>query len=817
MVRVGSISFSIHVMQIYTGKLIGEICYQEQQLIETSLCPTNASVPIIASGVIPVSTEDVANIPSIALSIPDFEGQFILRIFDNATESEIGCFSAVVTNGNSFSQAASAGTVLGIFTLVALVASFATAIYGDHIPTMRTHYAHSLSIFVVFAVYQHIFFTGALSMNWPSVLPAWWSNFAWSAGMIYSPSMQASINRIIGNDYGNTTTVGASSLGSSSDSTGGGYSISAIYKRTAHNLFAREPSYLPELRRARDLGSSIYKRGLDNSSTGFDWYGPPVTPGLPLPGNFSGFAGTLAEENIPASNAFMTGFLWFLVLNVIIATSVVLFKIAIEALSRLKMIKPDRLTFFRSHWLRYTGMAVLRAVFTAFFMMAFLSLFQFVYRGSSGVIAIAVIVFATLFVGMLGLAGYACYSRLRFGSYSRLQDRLHLEHTKAFGFLPWYGLGRESQRYEKANQNRSAGSLPWWRLAYVDQDPQRVEVHQDEEYNMEFSWLSARFRRTRWWFFVFWLIYEFVRACFYGGAAGQPLTQVFGLLIVEFIALVIIILMKPFEGARLNVLMVYLLGFSKVATLALSAAFDPRFNLPRIITTVIGVVIIVIQGLLTIVLLIAIVIGAISSYMSLTRDREEFSPKSWTSLRNRYFAHINLVATDRPAPPPPPPEAPKAPYFNVGSVRRVAKIEDEDEDHIGENVDPYSSHMSATGGTVGSATNRASRAGSMRSNMSHTNLPYGARTHRTSWSSRDFNGWHEPGTRDSGALSRNGMHNMRSDSSLREAYGTTPVRSRAPSRGQTIPLDVMKMRANGKEKERETTFDKELSQESPNE
>ena len=787
----------------------------DECLTETSLCPTNASVPIIASGIIPVSAEDVANIPSIALSIPDFEGQFILRIFDNATESEIGCFSAIITNGNSFAQAASVGTILGIFTFVALVASFATAIYGDHIPTMRTHYAHSLSIFVVFAIYQHIFFTGALSMNWPSVLPAWWSNFAWSAGMIYSPSMQASINRIIGNDYGNTTTVGASSLGSSSDSTGGGYSISAIYKRTAHNLFARVPLYLPELRRTQDLGLSISKRDLENSSTGFDWYGPPVTPGLPLPGNFSGFAGTLIEENIPASNAFMTGFLWFLILTVIVATSVMVFKFTIEVMSHLKWIKPNRLTLFRSQWVRFTAMAVLRTTFIAFFMMVFLSLFQFVYKGPPGVVAIAVIVFVIFLVGMFGLVGYACYSRLRYGSYSILPDRLHLEHTKVLGFLPWYGLGRESQRSEKANLNRSAGSLPWWRVAYIDLDPQRVEVHQDEEYNMKFGWLSARFRRTRWWFFAFWLFYEFVRACFYGGAAGQPLTQVFGLLVVEFIAIVIVVLMKPFEGARLNVLMVYLLGFSKVATLALSAAFDPRFNLPRIITTVIGVVIIVIQGLLTIVLLVAIVVGAISSYMSLTRDREEFSPKSWAGFREKYFAHINLLATDRPAPPPPPPEEPKAPYFNVGSVRRIAKIEDEDEDHVGENVDAYGSRMSITGGTVGTVTNRASRADSMRSNMSHTNLPYGARTHRTSWSSRDFNVWYEPGTRDSGVLSRNGMHNMRSDGSLRETYGTTPVRSRAPSRGQAIPLDVMKTRANGKERERETVVDKELSQESP--
>ena len=200
----------------------------------------NKSVPISADGIIPVDQSDVAGIPPIALTIPDFEGQAILRLFSNATETEIGCYSALVTNGATFSHPASVGTVLGIFTAVALVASFATAAYGRHIPTMRTHYAHSLSIFVVFAIFHHIFFTGALSMNWPSVLAAWWSNFAWSAGMIYSERMQNSINQLIGTNRGNTSIVGAASDGASANGLGGGYQISQIYKRDmAHSIYRR--------------------------------------------------------------------------------------------------------------------------------------------------------------------------------------------------------------------------------------------------------------------------------------------------------------------------------------------------------------------------------------------------------------------------------------------------------------------------------------------------------------------------------------------------------------------------------------------------
>ena len=749
----------------------------------------NGSVPIEANGIIPVAQSDVAGIPPIALSIPDFEGQAILRIFANSTESEVGCYSAVVTNGNTFSHPTSVGSVLGVFAFIALLASFATAVYGDHIPTMRTHYAHSLSVFVVFSVLQHIYFTGALSMNWPSVLPAFWSNFAWSAGMIYSDKMQNSINQLIGSNRGNLSMVGSASSGTNSNDLGGGYSIASIYKKAVSNELATH-IYHRDLMAADDvealvksnmLKRALLKRTLVNSTNGYSWYGAPVKPGLPLPGNFSGFAGTLADQDIPASNAFLTGFLWFLILVVIVIGLIVGFKWSLEGLSLIKLVKKDRLVHFRNHWLGFTGAAVFRTMFIGFFMMIFLTLFQFTFEGSVGVTAIAAIVFFIFMVGLFGVAGYACFYRLRFGRYASSPDRLHFQRTKAFGFIPWYGFERESRRSEKSSPQISSGSLPWWRIRYIAGDYQPIPVHEDEDYIQKFGWLSARFRRTRWWFFAVWLFYEFIRACFFGGAAGHPLTQVFGLLIVEFIALVAIVAMRPFEGARLNAIMVYFLGFSKVATVALSAAFDPRFNLARITTTVIGVVIIVIQGILTIVLVIAILVGTISSYMSLTRDREDFKPQKWAPLRKKYFAHLDKAAPDVPPPPPPVPEEPKEPYFNVSAVRRCPKIEDEDDEIVADNNDPTMSRVS-----VKSGPGRGSRAPSIKSQASYTNIPFGARIHRTSWSSRDAQAWHEAEQRRQELMRQNGM---KSNETLPE----TMQRSRVPSRSGT-PLDVRKTR-----------------------
>ncbi|KAF2499572.1 TRP-domain-containing protein [Lophium mytilinum] len=719
-----------------------------------SLCPMEAGTTIEAGGIIPIAQSDVANIPAIALTIPDFEGEAILRVFANSTQTEIGCFSAVVTNGATFSQPESVGSVLGIFTVIAVISSFATAAYGDNVPVMRKHYAHSMSVLVVFAVFHHIYFTGALSMNWPSVLVAFWSNYAWAGGMIYTETMQNSINHFIGSNRGNTSHVGAAGSGVLNPDLGGGYDIHQIYKRMTptHKGALNIPGLMRRSKFnlvARHLEESISKRELANSSDGFNYYGNPVLPGLPLPGNFSGFAGTLGEESIPASNAFMTGFLWFLILIAIVAASVAGFKWILEGLSLIKLLKKERLSFFRAHWLGYTAFAVLRTLFIGFFMMIFLTLFQFTYMGSGGVIGVAAIVFIIMFVGMFGVAGYACFYRIKFGKFQSTPDRINMERSKVLKVIPWYRFTRASEHLND-EEKVYAGSIPWYKVSPLSGEV-TDSIHDDENYTKKFGWLASRFRRTRWWFFAVWLVYEFVRACFYAGASGHPMTQVFGLLVVEFLAFVAIILLRPFEGQRLNAIVVYALGFSKVATVALSAAFDIRFNLARIPTTAIGIVIIVIQGILTIILLVAIVVGAISSYFSVMRNHEEIKPKKWIPLRERYFKHLDQTVKDVPPPPRPPtpvPEEPKGPYFSVNSIKRVAKIEDEDKDFLAEiGGDPNESHISlATMGKIEEGTEvppptRASRAASVRSHASFTSLPYGARVHRASWSSRDFNEW----------------------------------------------------------------------------
>jgi hypothetical protein len=682
-----------------------------------SACPVIAGVPINAEGIIPISHNDVAGIPDIAMYIPDFEGQAILRIFSNSTQAEIGCFASQITNGNSFRQKSGVGSVLGAFTLIAVFASFATAVYGDDVVVMRKHYAHSLSVMVVFAVWHHIYFSGALSMNWPNVLVSFWSNYAWAGGMIYSEHMQNIINEFIGSNKGNTSQVGAAGTGVSNPGLGGGYDLHAIYKRE-----------------------------IQDRTSGFSYTGLPVKPGLPLPGNFSGFAGTLAQERIPASNAFMTCLLWALVLIAIMVAAIVAFKLMLEGFSTMKLMERNRLVYFRAHYLRYTVFAVLRAGFIGFFMVAFVSMFQFAYLKSPSPVAVACVVFLVVVFGIGTATGLACYHRVSGGKYVCERDTLLIEKIMIWKFVPWYMVSRQSES-PRSEDKAYITSIPWWTIR---PSLREKSFHDDEEFIKAFGWLASRYRQTRWWFFAVWLVYEFVRACFLAGASSQPLVQVFGLLTVESIAFIGTIYLRPFEGQRLNVLLVYLLGFSKVATTALSATFDTRFNLPRIAATGVGNVIILIQGLLTISVLFAVMTGVVTSYFSVMRNCKEMRPRRWISTREKYFQRFD-PAIDQPADHVPQPrpiqietiqEVQQDSYFNVNRVRRVPKVEDEDNEFVQEIYNNRSasqisiSSKDHTG--YGERPLQRNRAASNRSHASYTALPRAARLHRPSWTSQDF-------------------------------------------------------------------------------
>ncbi|KAI7320950.1 hypothetical protein KC315_g9267, partial [Hortaea werneckii] len=272
---------------------------------------------------------------------------------------------------------------------------------------------------------------------------------------------------------------------------------------------------------------------------------------------------------------------------------------------------------------------------------------------------------------------------------------------------------------------------------------------------------------------------------------------------IEVLAFAFITWARPFEGRRLNLLVVYCLGFSKVATVALSAAFITQYNLERITTTVIGIVIIVIQGILTILTMIAIVVGAISSWMSVSRNREDFRPRKWAGLREKYFNHLDRVVNDVPREPKPKPEPvePEEPKygFEFKGARRMAKIEDEDpafasemQQHPGASRLSLDQQTDALDRSETVTPARRSRAASVQS-VSQTNLPFGARSHRPSWSTRDLTE-----TNEQNFTPIDMSRNVPEDEPVEAPPAPANKKGifRAPSRGKTAPEEQVKPRTS---------------------
>ncbi|KAK1983392.1 hypothetical protein LZ30DRAFT_588554 [Colletotrichum cereale] len=723
-----------------------------------SLCPLNASNPITAFAEFRLTPAQIDGIPSIALDIPDFEGSARIQIFANSSQTQIGCFQAVMRNGNSFSHPAAISSILGVFTLAALLASFATAIYGVSIPHMRTHYAHSLSVLVIFETFQTVFFSGALSVDWPSVLPAWWSNFGWAAGMIYSEKMVGSIDGFAG-VTGNASQVGGA--GSTVINTGGGL-VQQIYGRSLDTLPA-----------PHDAGpiQNLVQRAVRTYNTSnpyeYYWAGDPVSPGMPTPGKWIGFAGDLSALGIPAADAFTLGLIWWLVAIGLVAVSITLFKFTLNMLVGVKLLNHDRFLYFRNHLGGYLAAGILRTLLVSFFSLMTLALFQFNIRAPAGPTAVAAVVFILLLVGVGGIVAYACYFRLRSGKFEMGPDTIMFEQGKLFGSVPAIATTRSSKIGEEETTAKRYGSMPFFRIRFIDDDPNRTSVHQDEPYIKRFGWLSARYRRTRWWFFACWLGYQFIRACFIGGGARSPLAQVYGLFIFEIIAFVVFIKLNPFEGQRNTSLAVWMLGITKVATAGFSIAFLPEFAIGRILSTVFGIIIIVVQGFLVVAVLVLVALSIMSSWMSLYRNREKF-PEKLDTQRISYYEHIQTRAADLPPPPKPDPQEPQEPpqpYFAVKNVRRARKIEDDEEDEVGDIVRPHNS--SVVQFAPGTNTRR-SRTNSVSSRYSVGSLPRRARPHRTSWSSADFAEWDATADKSAPSLAHRSSFNHQRTSSLRQ-------------------------------------------------
>ena len=279
-------------------------------------------------------------IPSIAFSIPDLEGDAKMELKSKDTGAGLACIESGINNGKtaevhavSYIAVSIAGAALLLTGLSALGAAGST---GSTTP--------SPNFSDVVGWFQSMAMNGMLSVNYPPVYRSFTKNFAFSGGLVPWNAMQTSIDNFRNHTGGNLTTDSVKYLRNATlaFSDGSVSNKSVVAKRNIEWFFWESPLI------TRDVSTSINGTGNGTSSAN----STGTAGGDKVTHIVHGIQGYVEQLTIPQANTFMTVLLIFAIVIAAIAVGILLLKVILETWALYGSF-PKKLTNFRK---RYWGL-----------------------------------------------------------------------------------------------------------------------------------------------------------------------------------------------------------------------------------------------------------------------------------------------------------------------------------------------------------------------------------------------------------------------------------------------------------------------------
>lgn len=478
-----------------------------------------ASGDFSAQGTITVPEDYASEIPSIAFSIPDLDGQAKIVLTSVDGDENLACVQSELTNGKSTSVKAvswaSAGIAAGALAFSGVSAISAV---GAH-PGASTS---SPGFGDVMGWFHCITTNGMLSVSYPAVYTSFTKNFAWSTGLVSWDGLQNSIDSFRKATGGNLTDNSLSYLGSID-----GTSNSSTTKRSLE-MMRRSVKLV-----ARSDSNSTSSSSVDQMKA-------------------------LAEKlMIPSANIFMTVLLIFAIVIGVVIVGILLFKVILE-LWALYGNFPQKLTNFRKDYWGIMARTITNMILILYSIWVMYCVYQ-LKNGDSWAAKLLAAVTLVVFTGVL-----------------------------AFFAIRIFLMAR---KYKKTEGDTSG--------LYDDKDTWR-----------KYSLFYDNLKKDFWWLFVPVIIYALVKGCIIAGAQGHGMFQSAGQLVCEVLLLGLVVWNRPYTrkstiGINITIQIV------RVLSVACVLVFVDELGLSQTTKTVTGIVLIVIQSLLTGLLAILIVINAI--------------------------------------------------------------------------------------------------------------------------------------------------------------------------------------------------------------
>lgn len=402
----------------------------------------------------------------------------------------------------------------------------------------------------VFGWFQSMALSGMMSVKYPTVYQSFSSNFGFSTGLVSWDSMQKTIDNFRGATGGNLT------------------ENNYDYLKNATLVFASgaNSSEAGSLKRRAIEGAFLFLRdgtevsvdgetstvGGDGSSS--DDTAEPESKNQKFVKDIQGY---VEQLKIPAPNTFMTLLLSFAIVVAAIIVLILLFKLILEAWSMMKPLPHSMESWRKRYWWRLAK-AITNLIMLLYGIWVLYCIYQFT-NGDSWAAKTLAGVTLGLFTAILGWFTFQIWSKAR-------------EAKKQ--------LGDASNLYE------------------------------DKEVWVRYSLFYDNYKKSYWWIFIPVIVYMFVRACVIAGAQSNGLVQTAGQLIVEALMLCLLLWTRPFSLKSSNIINC-VIQTVRVLSVICILVFVEELGISSTTKTVTGVVLIVVQSVLTGVLAILIAVNAL--------------------------------------------------------------------------------------------------------------------------------------------------------------------------------------------------------------
>lgn len=495
------------------------------------LCPVPAG-DFAAKGEQSIPDNFISQIPAIAFSVPDLDGQATLQLKSVDGGEQLACIQSSVNNGKSFA-------VPSVSYVAAGMAAAALALSGvSALASAGTAGAPTASptFFDVMTWFQFMAMNGMMSVDYPPLVQQFEKNFAFSCGFIPWDNMQRSIDGFRNKTGGNLTE-------NSVDFLKGATLVRESQSKT--NLTKRGFEHLMLF--ARDeINTSI--NGTSNSTAEDNGKVMHAVKGVQA---------YVEELMIPNGNTFMTVLLVFAIVIAAITVGILLFKVILETWALFGSF-PKRLTNFRKRYWWLLAKTITSLILVMYGIWTLYCVYQFK-NGDSWA--------AKLLAGItLGL------------------------FTAILIFFTWkiYSI---ANRYKKIEGDTSA-------------------LYDDKEVWRKYSIFYENYKKSYWWLFIPIVVYMFVKGCIIAGADGNGLIQTGGQLIVESLLLILLLWSRPFSLKASNWINI-VIQVVRVLSVVCILVFVEELAVEQTTKTITGLVLVVMQSVLTGLLAILIAVNAI--------------------------------------------------------------------------------------------------------------------------------------------------------------------------------------------------------------